>query len=143
MIVPDRKDVLLAIGERLDDVHAWMDQYLDTRRIEVERRRARIQQLTPIRDIERRQRAAEMLRLRALSAIRRRVEQANHRVEARSLQLAVLNPSAVLSRGFAAIETTDRGARLRHVASIRAEDAVRIIMHDGSVVVRTPKGEAT
>ncbi len=141
IVVPDRKEVLLAINGRLDEARSWMRQVLDDRSEDVERRCSRVKQMTPVREVERHQRAAEMLQLRGASAMRRRLEQASHRVEARSLQLAGLNPRAVLARGYAAIEDLGTGARLRTIEAIRNEDDVRIVMHDGSLIAHIRKGE--
>src|SRR5690606_10110301 len=100
MVVPDRRDVKAAIDARVEELSGWMERFLQDCQVEVERRCARIKHLTPMRDIEHSQRRVEMLQLRCATAMRRRIEQAGHRLESRMLQLQVLDPRAVLARGY-------------------------------------------
>lgn len=139
LVVPDRRDVKAAIDARFEEMSGWIERYLDERRVEIERRCARLKHLSPTREIERHQRSVEMLQLRGATAVRRCIEQAEHRLESRVLQLQVLDPRAVLARGYAAVETVDGKTRLRSAAAASREEALRIVMSDGDLIVR-PSG---
>jgi exodeoxyribonuclease VII large subunit len=139
LVVPNVVDVIKAIADRLVAGRDIVEGLVEARHTNLSTRRRRLHRVNPQGRVDRRRRSAEMLQLRSVTAARRGIEARRQALAKLSIQAELLNPKAVLARGYAALERQDTHARLATAHEAVAARSFRIVMRDGSFDARAER----
>jgi exodeoxyribonuclease VII large subunit len=139
LVVPNVIDVIKAIADRLVAGRDIVEGLVEARHTNLSTRRRRLQRVNPQGRVDRRRRSAEMLQLRSVTAARRGIEARRQALAKLSIQAELLNPKAVLARGYAALERQDTHARLATAHEAVTARSFRIVMRDGSFDARAER----
>ena len=134
LIVPDRREIVVAIAARIGEARSTMDERVESATALFSQKVAQLPRHSPERQVERYRRSVDLLRLRGATAIRRKLERQRSCQTSRVARLGPLNPIAVLDRGYAIVEDANAGQRLPSAASLgELPTDVNVRMRDGTV----------
>jgi exodeoxyribonuclease VII large subunit len=138
-VLTDPARPLRDLDRRLDDARARLRQAALTtvarrgHRLELAERGLRA--LSPVMRTLNGRRALTDLQRRVAGGLRQRLDRAHHGLEAAVGRLDSLSPLAVLARGYS-LTRTPQGRIVRTWREVAAGDAVRVVLHEGSLDCR-------
>jgi exodeoxyribonuclease VII large subunit len=138
-VLTDPARPLRDLDRRLDDARARLRQAALTtvarrgHRLELAERGLRA--LSPVMRTLNGRRALTDLQRRVARGLRQRLDRAHHGLEAAAGRLDSLSPLAVLARGYS-LTRTPQGRIVRTWREVAAGDAVRVVLHEGSLDCR-------
>lgn len=145
LAVPDREALLRQIENRSGQLTDGILQRLNEKKNGLEARRQTLTLLSPQGKLKRIEQQLTYQRQLLLSSATKVRERDQARVRGALDQLNALNPLAVLQRGYSALQN-DEGTMIGSVKQLKAGQAVRILLRDGSAEaeirhVKKAKGE--
>ena len=145
LAVPDREALLRQVENRSEQLTDGILQRLNEKKNGLEARRQTLTLLSPQGKLKRIEQQLTYQRQLLLGSVTKVRERDQARVRGVLDQLNALNPLAVLQRGYSALQN-DEGTMLGSVRQLKAGQAVRILLRDGSAEaeirhVKKAKGE--
>ena len=132
LIVPDARDLRTRVADRVARLDQFVLARLDAKRSDVAEAEARVDAHSPQASVDRyRLRIDELLRT-AEAALRTRLDLDRERVAGRSLQLAALDPFAVLTRGYSICTVAPTGRVVKSVQDVSPGASIAVRVSDGS-----------
>lgn len=140
MVVPDRAEIALRVGSLAATMAASMRAELDRCRRDVALSSDALRRAAP--DIPALRAAVAALLERARTTVLRAIAERRALVEGRGLQLASLDPEAVLRRGYALVQRAT-GEPVTSVAAALPGERLAISVHDGTFAAVVSDERAT
>jgi exodeoxyribonuclease VII large subunit len=135
LATPDRSELMENVAylrERLDLI---IEQALGRARAELDLTRRRIEQRSPIQQIERDRQSLDVLLRRGEIRMSHRLSIEHARLEGASARLASLSPEAILSRGYAIVRSPD-GLVVTGPDQVKADEQLTVTTRGGDFTVR-------
>ena len=132
LATPDRREWAQRALDLTDRLGAAIEATLDEKGTDLARVTARLERLSPQRQIDERRRRLADLDRRARQALTHRLALARAETAGQAARLATLDPRATLRRGYAIVVDADTGEVVRTVREARAGRGLRVHVADGS-----------
>ena len=136
MILPDRREIARQISARIVEARDSVESLLAGIDVQLSRRIGQLNRLVPARTIDRSRQSVDFASIRAETAVRRSISTKRQALESRIAGAHALDPAGVLRRGYAVVEDSESGRRVRSATQLaEALGGVNIQFHDGVVRV--------
>ena len=138
LCVPDRRDLIAAIGRRQNDALDAVTHALNRARHDLKLLSSTLTRCSPEAKLATRRQDLDMLAQKRSTLMSKRI--ASHRtvVTSQRSTARLLDPRDVLRRGYAIVTTpgTTPEARISSATSARSESLLRVAFNDGSITAR-------
>ncbi|MDA1189296.1 MAG: exodeoxyribonuclease VII large subunit [Chloroflexi bacterium] len=129
MAVPDRRELLGDIAGAVREASMIVTGMLTEGQDDIERLQTRLERAAPDMDTQR-QRVDDLLRA-AASHLRHAVNAEKAGVQSLGHRLTALSPKAILTRGYAIVETAATGGIVSDASRLKPDDAVEVTLAEG------------
>src|SRR5207248_5144159 len=134
-VVPDRRELLLAVRDLADRLPFGLQRRLDLARRRLDDLTARRVVRVPLDRVREHERRLDGWADRLARAGKVRLDRCRERADGTAARLAAVSPLNVLARGYS-VTQTEAGAVVRDAARLRPGDRLRTRLHRGRVVAR-------
>ncbi|MEP7198721.1 MAG: exodeoxyribonuclease VII large subunit [Chloroflexota bacterium] len=129
LAVPDRADVVRALRQQQSRLWLALDSQLTARANQLNHARRTLSRLAPRARIDRQRQQVDDALLTMNRAMQHQLQVRRERLQSKQLQLAALNPLAILARGYAIVRKD--GHPVSAVGQVASGDVIRVRVRDG------------
>jgi exodeoxyribonuclease VII large subunit len=135
LATPNQADLRVSLGELNKDIHQSTINFLFDQRRWLEGQQNRLLLRTPLARIHRDQQRLDELNYQAGRSLFHNIEINRTYLAGLELRLNVLNPRAILGRGYSLVTKSD-GSRVRSTGQVQPNDPLNVRVSDGEFEVR-------
>ncbi|WP_299414403.1 exodeoxyribonuclease VII large subunit [Acaryochloris sp. IP29b_bin.148] len=133
--IPRLSDWQVDYRSSIARLYIILNRQLDLAHEHLLHQKTRLQRLQLDRRVEREDRVRSRLQRQLLQATKQRLGQAQQHQQLLQQQLLALNPSAVLQRGYALVQTTDQQI-VRHTHTLHINQELQVQLAEGTFTAR-------
>jgi exodeoxyribonuclease VII large subunit len=132
LVVPDIREVRGRLQDLASGLYWHARRHLDRAELDLDQQRSALQRSSPVDVLAARDDDVKTLASRARRAALHQVQLFKERLRSRELQLAALDPEAILRRGYGLTWQAESGAVVRGLSDVRTGMALQTRVVDGT-----------